>query len=141
MADVLVFEVTAGPVVDGDVVSRELSVVVDGVSEGTRNFPPNTTNFGQLEVPQDAAVSLTLVDIDDAGNRSEPAVADFRARDTLPPAAPGSFGVTLLSERAETPAPAPEPEPTPEPDPAPEPAPEVVDPPADSSDSADPVDE
>ena len=124
MSDVLVFEVTAGPVVDGDVVSRELTVSVDGVSEGARNYPANTTSFGNLEVPQNASVSLQLIDIDDAGNRSVPAFVDFVAIDTLPPAAPGSFGVTLLAEKQ---AADPEPSPEPTPEPAPEPSSDSTD--------------
>jgi hypothetical protein len=41
---------------------------------------------------------MTLVDTDDAGNPSAPAVVEFVAMDTIPPAMPGSFGVTLVGE-------------------------------------------
>lgn len=100
MADVLTYRVSVGPVVDGDVVTRELSVYVDGadVAREVRAYEPSTTDLGDVLVTQGSAVVLKVVDIDDAGNRSEPAVLEFVALDTLPPAQPGSFGVTLMSE-------------------------------------------
>lgn len=97
----LVYSVSAGPVVDHDVVARRLTVTVDGVADVLPDFPADTTLFGEvITVPQDASVVLTLVDIDDAGNASEPAFVEFVALDTIPPAQPGSFGVTLVREIA-----------------------------------------
>lgn len=97
----LVYSVSAGPVVDADVVARRLTVTVDGVADVLPDFPAATTLFGEvITVPQDASVVLTLVDIDDAGNASEPAFVEFVALDTIPPAQPGSFGVTLVREIA-----------------------------------------
>jgi len=94
----LVYSVTAGPVVDHDVVSRTLIVTVNGERESEKEYGPETTNFGEITVPQDSEVVLTLADTDDAGNVSEPAVAEFLATDTIPPAKPGEFGVSLLRE-------------------------------------------
>lgn len=65
----LVYAVTAGPAVDSDVVSRRLSVTVGGETT-TTSFSADSTSFGEVTVPQDAAVVLTLVDVDDAGNVS-----------------------------------------------------------------------
>ncbi len=99
MADVLVYKVSVGPVVDADVVERQLVVAVDGTAtDDVKVFPADTTELGEISVPQGASVVLTLVDVDDAGNRSEPAVLEFVAADTLPPAQPGAFGVTLVRE-------------------------------------------
>ena len=42
----LVYNVTAGSVVDADVVERKLSVVVNGEDRGTTSFPAETTSFG-----------------------------------------------------------------------------------------------
>lgn len=106
MADVLTYRVAAGPVVDHDVVTRELSVVVDGGEPVVSEFSGSATDLDLLTVPQGAEVVLSLVDIDDAGNRSDAAVVSFVAADTIPPAAPGAFGVTLVAE-----APAPEADP------------------------------
>lgn len=109
MADVLVYKISVGPVVDADVVERQLFVALNGRTDvaATKVFPPEATDLGELRVPQGENVLLTLVDVDDAGNRSEPAVLEFVAEDTIPPAAPGALGVTLVAETHEDPAPEP----------------------------------
>jgi len=102
MADVLTYRVSVGPVVDGDVVTRELSVYVNGSDNGpreVRQYEATATDLGDVLVEQGSSVVLTVVDVDDAGNRSEPAVLEFVATDTLPPAQPGALGVTLVSEQ------------------------------------------
>ena len=99
MKDLLTYQVTVGAPVDHDVVSRQLTITVDGVSEGTKSFDGAATDLGSIEVAQDSNVVLTLVDIDDAGNYSEPAVIDFVASDTLRPGTPGAFSVVLVGER------------------------------------------
>jgi len=104
MADSLTYTISAGPVVDGDVVSRVLTFVVGGEEPSERSFPGSSVDFGLLTVPQDSTVVLTLVDVDDSGNKSVPAVVEFVAADTLPPSQPGGLGVTLVSEKTETPA-------------------------------------
>lgn len=98
MADLLTYVVTAAPVVDHDVVTRELVVKVGDAEGDVSTWPGSAVELGNVVVPQDTHVVLTLVDVDDAGNRSAPAVVDFVAVDTLPPAAPGAFGVTLVGE-------------------------------------------
>lgn len=100
MADVLTYKVTAAPVVDGDVVVRELRMVVNGAEPVVREFTSADSDLGTIDVPQGAEVSLQLVDVDDAGNRSEPAEINFMANDTLPPQKPG-LGVELVAERPE----------------------------------------
>lgn len=94
----LIYSVTAAPAVDADVVGRKLAVVVNGEVRETKDYPADTTDFGELAFNDDESVILTLVDVDDAGNVSEPATFEFVATDTIPPAAPGSFGVTLIRE-------------------------------------------
>jgi hypothetical protein len=98
MSDLLVYKVSAPPPVDHDVVTRELEIIVDGLSDGTKSFAGNTTDLGEIYAHQGAVVTLKLVDIDDAGNRSEPAVLEFAAADTLAPAKPGEFAATLVRE-------------------------------------------
>lgn len=94
----LVYSVTAGPPTDSDVTFRTLTVVVNGETQSSTEYPPGTTTFGELVFEQGAAVVMTLVDTDDAGNPSSPASLEFVANDTIPPAAPGGFGVTLVRE-------------------------------------------
>lgn len=100
MADVLTYAVSAAPVTEGDVTSRELSVVINGLEQPVVSFPGHVVDLGTVDVPQDSEVVLRLVDVDDAGNRSEPAELVFVAVDTLPPAAPGALGVSLVAERS-----------------------------------------
>jgi hypothetical protein len=97
----LVYTVTAGKPGAADVVSRELSVVVNGVALGEPvSFAGDVTSLGEVKVEQGAEVTLSLVDIDDATpqNRSQPAVVTFVAVDTIAPPKPGEFGVTLARE-------------------------------------------
>lgn len=100
MADVLTYKLTAAPVVDSDVVTRELRLVVNDAEPVVREFSASETDLGTVDVPQGANVVLQLVDVDDAGNRSEPAVVEFVAADTLPPSQPG-LGVELVAEKPE----------------------------------------
>jgi len=99
MADVLTYALSAAPVAEGDVVSRELSVVINGLEQPVVSFPGYAVDLGTVDVPQDSEVVLRLVDVDDAGNRSEPAEVAFTAADTLPPSTPGGIGVSLVGEK------------------------------------------
>lgn len=103
MSDTLTYSVVAAPVVDGDVVTREFTVMVNGVTQDSKLYGVGVTDFGPVSVPQDSTVTLTLVDIDDAGNRSAPAVTEFVAVDTIVPAMPGAISVTLVGETTDTP--------------------------------------
>jgi hypothetical protein len=94
----LVYTVSAGPAVDADVTGRQLTVVVNGEVLSIVELAGSATDLGEVKVEQNSNVTLSLVDIDDAGNRSQPAVLDFVATDTIPPAQPGSLGVTLARE-------------------------------------------
>lgn len=98
MADTLVYSISVSAPATGDVVSRQLITVIDGLAQNPVMFPPETVSFGTVVVPQGAEVILSLSDVDDAGNYSEPAVIEFTAVDTVPPPVPGSFVVTLVDE-------------------------------------------
>jgi len=94
----LVYNVTAGAVVDKDVAERRLTVTVNGEVRETTPFSPDTTSFGEVSFSDNDNVVLSLVDVDDAGNVSSPAVVEFVALDTVAPAKPGEFGVTYARE-------------------------------------------
>ena len=94
----LVYNVTAGAVVDKDVAERRLSVTVNGTVRETKPYSPDTTSFGELSFADNDNVVLSLVDVDDSGNVSTPAVVEFVALDTVAPAAPGEFGVSFVRE-------------------------------------------
>jgi hypothetical protein len=93
----LVYAVSAAAPVDSDVVERRLTIEVDGVVE-MRTLPPSATELGEIKVARDAEVLLALVDADGSGNVSESATFEFVAVDTIPPAKPGEFGVSLLRQ-------------------------------------------
>lgn len=115
MADLLTYAVVVAPPTDSDVVTRVFSVDVNGENKGATSFAGNSVDLGTVTVPQNAEVVLTLVDVDDAGNSSVPAFHRFVAVDTLPPAQPGGFVLTLVGEKA-VPEVTPAPEVTPEPE-------------------------
>lgn len=95
----LVYSVSAAAPVDSDVVKRQLTIDVVGQDQVVNTYPGDATDLGEITVEQGATVTLVLIDVDDAGNTSEPAVAGpFTATDTIPPAKPGEFGVTLVRE-------------------------------------------
>lgn len=86
----------AAPTVS-DVTSQELTIVVAGSDPDVRTVAVGGSV--ELSLTDGASVSVTQVDIDDAGNRSEPGPAiDFVANDTIPPPAPGQPTVMLLRE-------------------------------------------
>jgi len=94
----LIYAVTAAASADADVVERRLTIEIAGEPPVSKTFGGSDTNLGEIAVPQDATATLSLVDVDDAGNPSEPAVFEFTAVDTIAPAKPGEFGVTLVRE-------------------------------------------
>lgn len=98
MAGILVYDVGLPPIAEGsDTASRELTLTVgDGQPEV---IPLGADPTVRIRVPQDSAVVLSLVNIDDGGNRSEPSTQSFTALDTIPPEAPGPFGeIKLVAE-------------------------------------------
>lgn len=101
MANVMRYGVSVAAPTAADVVSRVLTVIVDGSVQSETVFPGSATDLGEVRVPQDANVELSLVDVDDSDNRSEPATLTFVAADTIPPGRPGDLGVTLLGEEVE----------------------------------------
>mgnify|MGYP003581273901 CR=1 FL=1 len=88
MADQFRVKVLLPAVADPDVESRELSVDVGGTVVEVRPLDKGTPDT-ELLLDQDAAVHLSLIDVDHAGNRSEASVFDFVVSDTVPPAQPG----------------------------------------------------
>jgi len=93
----LTYAVVAAPAADADVVARLLTASVNGESS-EKTYEGSVTKFDDLTVTQGDNVLLSLVDVDDAGNRSAAAVLEFVATDTIPPQQPGGLGVTLVSE-------------------------------------------
>jgi hypothetical protein len=93
----LVYELTCAPTTEVDVVERKLVVTVNGEVVSTDSYSRDTTSLGERTFAQGDNVVLSLVDIDDAGNVSEPAIVEFTALDTIAPSTPG-LTVALVRE-------------------------------------------
>lgn len=87
------YSVSAGPVVDADVVERRVSVSVNGVVT-SKSYVSETTVFDVVSVSDNENVVLTLVDVDKSGNVSEPAVVVLSGKDTVAPSKPVDFVTT-----------------------------------------------
>lgn len=98
--DMIKFKVVLPVLEDKDVVSRELAVQVADLPPIVLNVDVAATEVvgDELVGEQGASVSLSLVDVDDAGNRSEASVLSVVLSDTFPPAKPGEMGVIATGE-------------------------------------------
>lgn len=99
MADVIRFAVNLPPKAAPDVVSRELTVMINDNDPVVKSLDAEVLVVDGLEGPQDAAVQVILVDIDDSGNRSEASSITFTLVDLIPPPKPGELGVVVLDEK------------------------------------------
>lgn len=66
----LIYIVTAPPASD-NVVERRFTIEMPGIEATTQTFGPGDTSLGQVATPEGAEVTLTLVDVDDAGDVAE----------------------------------------------------------------------
>lgn len=97
MADKLGYTIALPAAGAPDVVERTLTVTVDGVGTEDIMLGMEVTEH-EVIVDQDKAVTVSLVDTDDAGNASEPSMLEFVATDSVAPPAPGAMGVTSIRE-------------------------------------------
>lgn len=103
MADIIKFAINLPPKAAPDVVSRELTVAINGNDPVIRSLDASVTVVDDLEGPQDASVLVILVDTDDNGNRSEASTITFVLVDLIPPPKPGELGVVVLDEKFDSP--------------------------------------
>lgn len=97
--DLLEFVVDV-PAADGDVVKRVGAITLPDESVETFELEgKDAAEAGPFEVPQDSEVKISVVNVDDSGNESDPRVQTFVIVDTIPPAAPGELGVRVTGER------------------------------------------
>jgi hypothetical protein len=110
MIKLLSYQITLPPLAEpNDVEIRLLTVTVDGDEKANYSVPPGQLTIDNVKIVANSAVSLSLIDIDDALNKSEPSVYEFTAVDTFPPAKPGEFAIRATGEEL-----LPAPDPTPE---------------------------
>lgn len=86
------------PTEPNDIVGGKLTVAING-EEQEFDTVKGQTEVDGLVGPQGAAVDLSFVYVDDAGNESvQPSTASVVLEDTVPPANPGTLGVTITGE-------------------------------------------
>ena len=81
-----------------DVVTRKLSIQVGNGDPQNFALPGDALETQEFEGEDNAAVSGQLVDVDDAGNESEPRDYFFLLVDTLAPPQPGEIGLVVTGE-------------------------------------------
>lgn len=81
-----------------DVVKRELSVRVGSADVKSIELDGAALVTEELEGADNDSVDGQLIDIDDAGNRSEASSFSFVLTDTIPPPAPGAVGLRVTAE-------------------------------------------
>lgn len=80
-----------------DVVTRELRFMVGDVAQEV-DLAGDAVETAEYTGADNEAVVGTLVDVDDAGNRSDAREFSFVLADTLPPPQPGVVGLKLTGE-------------------------------------------
>ena len=112
MRDILVYTIKL-PVLatPTDVVQREITVLPNGGSKRVITVTPETTEIQDQVGDQGETGVISLVDIDDSNNRSEPAEINYQLSDTIASPKPGTFSITVVAEKLEEPTPEPTPEP------------------------------
>ena len=81
-----------------DVVSRELTVRVGNGEQNVLNLGAETLEATGFQGMHGEVVEGMLVDVDAAGNRSEPSEFYFVLVDTFPPPAPGQVGLKVTGQ-------------------------------------------
>lgn len=94
----LIYSIDVSPTVDKDVVSRKLTIYVNASITHDQLYPRETTNFGNFGFNHNDVVKISVADIDDAGNVSEPIISEFIALDTVPPQKPTYINVNFVKE-------------------------------------------
>jgi hypothetical protein len=94
----LVYTITLPAPGAPDVTARELHVTLDQGADNVQTLPASATS-AQVACNEGQAVSLFLVDVDDAGNESPPSpTLSYTAADVIPPPAPGPLTIASVSE-------------------------------------------
>lgn len=96
--DMLRFHLLLPEVAVKDVVSRELTVRIGHGEDAVFELTPDTVSSPEFFGEDNTVVFVRLVDVDDAGNRSEPREQQFVLLDTIPPPQPGEIGLQVIGE-------------------------------------------
>ena len=94
----LQFVLTLPPRTAADTMSRELSVSVGGGEIVVINPDIADTESEEFSGADNASVHAELIDIDDAGNRSQASILDAVLTDTIAPPQPGVMAIRVTGE-------------------------------------------
>jgi hypothetical protein len=81
-----------------DVVSRKLTVAIGSDTPIEASLDGSALESLEMSAADGAIVAGSLVDVDDAGNASDPSTFSFVITDTIPPPAPGLVGLVITSD-------------------------------------------
>lgn len=81
-----------------DVVSRKLDVAIGTADAVSVELAGDVLESAEYSGEDNSPVSGWLIDVDDAGNQSEPREFSFVLVDTLPPPQPGEIGLLVTGE-------------------------------------------
>lgn len=84
---------------DDNVTNREITATVNGTAQPATSVPVTQGQY-DLWAKENDKVQFSLVDIDQAGNRSQASVSDeITVTDTIPPQTPGAVPVSITGQR------------------------------------------
>ncbi len=99
--EMLFFELDLPAATNADVLNggkRKLTTKIGSADAVEVELPGNAVVSSELSGNDNDVVEGTLVDIDDAGNPSEPSSFSFVLTDTIAPAKPGDVGLRVTRE-------------------------------------------
>ncbi len=96
--NMLKFCVCLPPKSASDVTTRELFVSINDGDTVKKNVDGDTLHVDEFVGEHGDNVAGYLVDIDGAGNRSEPSLFSFTLLDTIAPPMPGDIGLMVLEQ-------------------------------------------
>lgn len=85
------------PVTVGDIAVRKLTVKVGDADAVSVDLKPTDAQY-EVVAGDNVVFTVSLVDVDQDGNVSEPSTATFTSKDTVPPPKPGEFHVAAVRE-------------------------------------------
>ncbi len=96
--NMLNFNLTFPPPGASDVVKRNLFIRIGTNDPESIDYPADATESKEFQGYEGWTVAGTLVDVDDAGNQSQPREFNFNLADTIAPPKPGELGLSINSE-------------------------------------------
>jgi hypothetical protein len=110
MAQRIYFDVRLHLPTDADVVSRLVTIKVTGTDSTVRvlhegSVDPHTEVLGHYWGYEDEVVTVTLVDVDDAGNHSEAVEVSYQLPDLTAPAKPVAPEIVVIGTDGDLPSP------------------------------------